>query len=343
MSIKNHQVHLLTCLMVMLIGFVSLTGCQDSQVVLPEEGLKVFEKVDDYPLYVVVYEGDYFLPNPLVEQARIVSVQAQRDSDWGCSVFTVTNEGGSTFMGRNFDWYERGAMMLFTNPPDRYASVSMVDTHFLGFGTDEPITLDDPRLDYAPHLPIDGMNEAGLVVGMMAIPHADTGYAPERITTNSLEIIRILLDYAGNVEEAIALLGSVNIDFGDGPPIHYMVADPTGRSAVIEFIEGEMMIFEEDHPWQVSTNFNLADVPLGSRREACWRYDTVYGILDKEYRDMTQEDALDVLKSVSQPSGNGAGTQWSVVYDTIEMDLILTLGGKYKKVYTYDLRELTGD
>ena len=35
-------------------------------------------------------------------------------------------------LGRNFDWYEHPALILFTDPPDGYASVSMVDISYLG-------------------------------------------------------------------------------------------------------------------------------------------------------------------------------------------------------------------
>ena len=33
--------------------------------------------------------------------------------------------------GRNFDWQYSPALLLFTNPPDGYASVSMVDIEYL--------------------------------------------------------------------------------------------------------------------------------------------------------------------------------------------------------------------
>ena len=59
-------------------------------------------------------------------------------------------------MGRNFDWYEHPTLILFTNPPNAYASVSMVDISYLGFDQDDLITSADQELLQAPYYPFDG-------------------------------------------------------------------------------------------------------------------------------------------------------------------------------------------
>lgn len=80
------------------------------------------------------------------------------------------------FYGWNFDWDYGTALLLFTDPPGGYASVSMVDIAYLGIeGKSEK---DLQNLPYeerqlllgAPSLPFDGMNERGLAIGMAAVP-----------------------------------------------------------------------------------------------------------------------------------------------------------------------------
>ena len=149
--------------------------------------------------------------------------------------------------GRNFDWDYSPALLLFTQPQDGYASVSMVDIAYLGFGdtrahglTELPLKERSALLD-APYLPFDGMNEHGLAIGMAAVSSGEMKSNPSKETIGSLMVIRNMLDYARNVDEAIAILGSYNIDFEGGPAIHYLIADPSGRAALVEFYQGKMI------------------------------------------------------------------------------------------------------
>ena len=58
-----------------------------------------------------------------------------------------------------------------------------------------------------------------------------------------------MLDHARDVDEAVAILESHNIDFEGGPPVHYLMADATRKSVLVEFYRGEMNIFENEQPW----------------------------------------------------------------------------------------------
>ena len=73
------------------------------------------------------------------------------------------------------------------------------------------------------------MNEHGLVVGMNAVSELDTGYDPKKKTVSSLQIIRILLNYAKSVEEAVSFISDYNINPSGGPPMHYLISDTTGK------------------------------------------------------------------------------------------------------------------
>lgn len=296
--------------------------------------------VDKYPLYIMHFTGDY---NEQVESGYRSNLEGIRNpatstiDNWGCSLFATFDIAGRGVFGRNFDWQYSPSLLLFTYPSDGYASVSMVNLAFLHNWGDDVVALTDLPLDVrepllrAPWLPIDGMNEHGLVVGMAAVPHRAALLDPNKETVGSLAIIRELLDHAKNVNEAIELLERFNIDWGGGPPIHYLVSDRNGESALIEFLEDKMTIIKNDQPWHLATNFLVASA--GDPAEGnCWRYDLISQSLNEVRGILNMDESMDLLEMVSQP-----GTQWSIVYGINDGDIHLSLGRDYDRVYNFKL------
>ncbi len=203
------------------------------------------EQIDDFPLYTMSYFAEYDH-----QQTEIMSeyMNTSQPSTWACSLFAAMGEPGGMLFGRNFDWDFSPALMLFTDPPDGYASVSMVDTAYLGYGEERAFGLTDLPLNEltslldAPYLPFDGMNEAGLAVGMAAVPPGGMEYDPEKETIDSLLVIREILDRAATVDEAVTTLANFNIDWGSGPPLHYLIAEKSVRSVLVEFSRGEIVV-----------------------------------------------------------------------------------------------------
>jgi hypothetical protein len=238
------------------------------------------------------------------------------------------------YYGRNFDWSFSPALLLFTDPPEGYAAVSMVDIAYLGFGNARAGTLTELPLEErqtlltAPFLPFDGMNERGLVVGMAAVPGGQGPPDPRKPTIGSLEVIRELLDRAADVDEAIPILQSYNLDMEGGPPIHYLVADPSGRAALVEFYQGEMVVIPNEQRWHLATNFLLAAAGA-SPAGACWRYDRLSQRLTEAGGRLTAPEGMDLLAEVSQEN-----TQWSVVYGMHTGEVRVTMGRRYEQVYT---------
>jgi hypothetical protein len=243
------------------------------------------------------------------------------------------NPAGEVVLGRNFDWHNRQTLLLFTHPPEGYASVSMVDVSYLGFPADNASWADRATLFDAPFLPFDGLNERGVAVGMMAVSRARDGNDEERVTISSLNAIRLVLDYAGSVEEAIDLLSAYRVDFGDGPPLHYLIADAAGHSAVIEYVDGEMTVLHNETPWQVSTNFVIAQEKPEGADSRCWRYNAAYETLEKAVGAMSGAEAMALLAEVSQ-----ANTMWSVVYDLADGEIEVAVGREYDRIRAFRLR-----
>lgn len=301
-----------------------------AQATRPQTQIKL-EKVDDYPLYTMTYDGDYREPG---DQAAAISQVAGASKPWACSLFVAFGPNGHTVYGRNFDWDFSPAVLLFTHPRDGFASVSMVDISYLGFDADEVASLSptDKRLLDAPRIPFDGMNEYGLTVGMAAVGNSKERPAdPHRATVGSLGIIRLMLDHAKTVDDAVALLRDHNIDFTGGPPLHYLIADPSGRSAAVEFINGTMQVTRNDAPWQIATNFFVTGASDAAKAQ-----DPRYGTADTRLRQaqgqLSSADAMDLLKQIRQDI-----TQWSIVYDITSGDISVAMGRNYQNIHTFHL------
>lgn len=302
------------------------------------------EQVDDYPLYTMHYYGSYVERVASVESVgRRMSAnlpvhkESASPAAWGCSLFAALGDADGMVYGRNFDWDYSPAVLLFTHPPDGYASVSMVDIAYFGFEgarahglTDLPLVERRALLD-TPRMPFDGMNERGLVVGMAAVSPGQMVPDPDKETTGSLGVIRKMLDQAGNVDEAVDILKSHNIDFEGGPPVHYLVADPSGRAALVEFYQGEMVIFHNETPYHLATNFLRASAGASAEGQ-CRRYDRLSQRLRETEGQMTTQDAMDLLAAVSQE-----GTQWSIVYGMSSGDVSVAVERRYSTPHAFHL------
>ncbi|WP_262286485.1 linear amide C-N hydrolase [Micromonospora sp. MA102] len=278
-----------------------------------ERTLASLRRVDDLPLYEMTYVGDY---DPTVGVAG-----TPQATPFGCSLFAAGGDRSRPLFARNFDWDANPALVLRTDPPDGYASISLVDISYLGVTADPA---GDRRLLNAPLLPFDGMNERGLAVGLAADDGATAAPVPGRPTVGSVRVLRLVLDAAATVDEAIAVFGRYNLDFDGGPPLHYLIADATGASAVIEFVDGGMRAEKGRGAWQALTNVPAVGVADRDLRDD-HRYGVLAEALDRAGGAVDAPAALRLLDAVRQPH-----TRWSVTYGlrTGEVRLVTAGGGE---------------
>lgn len=303
---------------------------------LSEEQAKTLgslKKVDDYPLYTMHYYGWSGLSSSNSDVRQLAG--EKHPPAWGCSLFAAMGDADKLY-GRNFDWEASPALLLFNHPTDGYDSVSMVDMTYLGIDADinklTELPLDQRQaLLEAPALPFDGMNERGLAVGMAAVSSGNMKSDPNKETIDSLMVIRKMLDQAANVDEAAAILQNYNIDWGSGPPLHYLIADRLGRAVLAEFYQGKLHLIPNDKPWHLAANFLLSSVN-GSSAGQCARYDKLDQTLSNAEGNLEAGQAMSLLKDVSQ-----ATTQWSIVYGFGAGDVIVTMGRQYENVHTYHI------
>lgn len=285
------------------------------------------KKIDPiYPFYAMRYYGDYGFLDVLENGTELIS-EFEVQEGWGCTCFSALNSSSDPVFGRNFDWMDEGSLFLYTEPSYGYASISTINLGILGI---EPsINIKDPttqkRLLLTPYYLMDGINEMGLVVGIMAISRASRTYNTSQPTISSLDIVRLALEFATTVDEVLVIWENYNIEFGS-VPIHYLIADPTGKSAIVEWIDGNMNIYRNEQSWQVSTNFIFTDGIT-----PCWRYQTATELLHQSLGSVTMQHGMDILKACSQDGW----TLWSNVYNLRTRQVHISVNQNYQKIYRF--------
>jgi len=169
---------------------------------------------------------------------------------------------------------------------------------------------------------------------MAAIPEAMAPASEGKTTIGEIQAIRLLLDYAEDVDEALTLLTEYNVEMTT-PPIHYMIADRSGDSVVVEYLRGEMHVIKEETPYQVMTNFVIQGAQTGPDAP-CWRHRAVHRGLEGFNGAVSGGEAMDLLSEASQSS-----TIWSIVYETSTGKIHVAMGCNYERVHTFSLN-MTG-
>ena len=208
-------------------------------------------------------------------------------------------------------------MIVHTRPKDGYESMSTCCLDFLGFSEDyapDGSMMERMQTLAAIYVPLDGMNEKGLVVAdLMAGDNEETHQRTDKPDVTTTTAIRLLLDKAANVDEAIALLRQYDMNSSIDSAHHFSIADASGKSVVVEYVGGEMLVTET----KVVTNHYLSECEkqgVGSQQSHI-RFDTLSAYTgpadDVDVRDMMESVAQ---KNYTQTDGSYEKTMWSIVY-----------------------------
>lgn len=180
---------------------------------------------------------------------------------YACTGIALKAQDGAVVYGRTMEWgsfdlnsqvviYPRGYDFT-AHTPDKTPGLKWKSSFgFVGLdGLDAEVTL-------------DGMNERGLAVGGFYHPGFAEyqKYSPERAgeSMGPGDVIAYLLSTCATVDEARAAIDKVSVTpviappIGIPPPAHFIVIEPSGRAIVIEYIKGEVVVF--DAPLGVITN-----------------------------------------------------------------------------------------
>lgn len=254
---------------------------------------------------------------------------------FGCSTFSVQGEEGGYFFGRNFDWNSCDAMIVSAKPAQGYASVSTVNMDFIQAGGVDISGLPDHiQAIIGLYAPLDGMNEKGLAVSVNMIQDSGTieqnTDKPDITTTTA---IRLLLNRAADVEEAVFLLEQYDLHASMGMMVHFAIADAGGRSVAVEYVNNEMVV--TDTP--VITNFYIAQgekYGIGTSQSHL-RYNILQETLEQQ-GTMSAADVRDALDSVSKDNFDEfESTEWSIVMNQENREMTYYHRENYESGYTF--------
>ena len=179
-----------------------------------------------------------------------------------CTSLRVKTTDGGIFYARTMEFptspkavvavFPRGTAMRGTLPDGKDGGLAWtVKYGFVGMR------------DYAPPIVSDGMNEKGLVVGMLLFP-GFAGYQPfeqalAAKTIANFDVANWMLASFASVDEVREGLKGVRVCDAPLPlpgagslPLHYVVHDAKGGCIVVEYTDGQLKVY--DNPLGVMTN-----------------------------------------------------------------------------------------
>lgn len=316
-------------------------------------------------------------------------LKARVKLDAGCSAFAVTTpDTGDYLMGRNFDYSHDNepiaAALVRTAPEGGLKSISMVDAYWIGYRQDlwhyilynkeqfeKHKTQDLSYIMAFPYLLMDGMNEAGFAVSVLHLDGKPTQQASTGKKLTTTVALRMMLDHAKTVDEALKILDGYDLWIPDNDGnYHFYMADATGRYAIVEFVydknhQSKIYIDDEYTGEDGKTHFKYPDV-LPNTREviekryasnfyvsetmACsdkgpklsnhgkTRYDMMEFVIKQNSNQLSEEGAMNLLNGVSQaetPGNPTSHTQWSVVYNLSQRKATICVNRDYKNKFTF--------
>jgi hypothetical protein len=230
-----------------------------------------------------------------------------------CSTVALHAPGGHSFFGRNFDWMHDACLILRVHKDGVPSSISVIDLHYLSMDRDDlesTSLIERIPLLFAPYYLQDGMNQYGVAVSDMSVDGVTAPLDTSKPNVLHSTAMRLILDYAKTTGEAIEILRQYNIYF-IGTTCHLMIADASGKSAVVEFIDGKVNVTPNTENWQVCTNHQICDSSEEHSDQTCDRYRTASEQLANASATTGPDDIMRIMEAVSKEEW----TMWSSVYD----------------------------
>jgi len=214
----------------------------------------------------------------------------------------------------------------------------------------------------------DGMNEKGLVANTLYLATAQWGDVGMKPTLSVSLWAQYALDNFATVAEAVTALraepfriGAPNLPNGSPSSVHLSLSDPTGDSAIFEYIEGVLVIHhgkqfkvmtnEPNYDAQLAINSYWADIgglsflpgsfrPSDRFARASFMVGALPTALSKAYAPALPDQSLEtqaslgvlgVMRAVSVPLGEGVPGQ-----PNVSTTLWRSVSDQKNKVYYFD-------
>jgi penicillin V acylase-like amidase (Ntn superfamily) len=158
-----------------------------------------------------------------------------------------------------------------------------------------------------------GMNEAGLMISTMSLVETEEPSPDERLPLAAPFWVQYQLDNASTIEDVIASDALVRVTNGYD---HYLVCDRTGDCAVIEFLDGEMIVYTGPTlPTQALANSTYQDSLTALEDGNYWRV-KAFGVIPGGAADaagMIEDDWIIAVDGVELVGPESLETLHSII------------------------------
>ena len=286
----------------------------------------------------------------------------------GCASFTATSEDGDALFARNYDFKKTNTCIVFTEANEgRHATISTVDLQFLGMDVNKNVEglMNKITCIASTYIPLDGINDVGVSCGIYMTYQGGEETVPTNQNTDkpditSTTLLRLILDYADSIEEAVEIAQAYDLHDSASTSYHYMVADASGRSAVLEWVgetdatdndgskrklvvtyndaDEQIGIEEGEVDYQWVTNFIIQsgyyDGSEAKEKKGYDRYVKIYEELSKTDGIVKDEQAaMDILAMIGRRTWNNddsnACTVHSIVYNLTDKTMMWVSNENY--------------
>ncbi len=269
----------------------------------------------------------------------------------GCSTFMLNN-GGHRIVGHNLDSGKHKPGLVIINK--RGVKKKSASWQELAYGKSVP----NPSLEWISEygsvtfakyrdFPDGGMNEAGLFIVEMSLVGTKFPVDDKKPLFFMMLWMQYVLDNYDSVDQVIKSAHNFSID---GWSWHFFTADRSGKTASIEFIEGEIVVHAgKEMPYPVLENSTYKKELERVREYKGFGGDKIINLNDKKMP--TFVCGAKMLKEFEVGQSNGVdygfsildvfsweGTQWSYICD-LKNSKVYFKSKKSGKVKTIDLNK----
>ena len=286
-------------------------------------------------IYQMTFKGDYYFEDYLAQGGAkndrelldfIMNKMTKgllnltiNTSTIGCSSFTAKKSDGQHIFARNYDLYTTNTCIVrVKGNKSRHASISTVDLSFINISPDRNVDnlISKAYCLAAPYAPLDGINDAGVSCGIYMTYQGDgkniiaTDQNTELPDISPTALIRLILDHADSIDDAVKFASSYDMHDSAGTSFHIMVADKSGRSVIFEWVNASNGHDGDGALRKLTVTYNDKDQHIGQREgEADFQWVTNFIIQPGYYAEYNDKalvgyDRYNIM--YDQLSKNGA-------------------------------------
>lgn len=259
-------------------------------------------------------------------------------SSVACSAL-VFNKNKPATVAVNLDWkYREGTVVIHPRDTLMVSSVDSHQYHPLIWKSRYGSVVFHGGNRFKPGPAADGMNEKGLTASALILSSSRYSISSDKPALSTSEWVQYVLDNFQNVQEVLDDTSNYqllpNTYRNVGMNLHLMINDAEGKSAVLEYLNGELVIHTQDNLIPpVLTNIDYASAlavldeyggfggnkPLPGGYDSKSRFVRAAHYLKKLPGYVANEEhiayAFNGLGQVAQAPGTSSPTQLSMVFD----------------------------